>query len=106
VSRHDPRALHALARHRGVQRRYTTADGRRVAVSDTTLVRVLRALGVELSGPDSVAAAWRACREIDEASWQPALDMDAEVGECDYLPAGWPPETRCVVRRVRVRETS
>jgi 4-alpha-glucanotransferase len=62
VSRHDPRALHALARHRGVQRRYTTADGRRVAVSDTTLVRVLRALGVELSGPDSVAAAWRACQ--------------------------------------------
>jgi hypothetical protein len=47
-------------------------------------------------------AAWRACREIDEESWRPALGMDAEVAECDYLPAGWPPATRCVVRRVRL----
>ncbi len=47
-------------------------------------------------------AAWRACRDIPEGAWRPAIDMDAEVSECDYLPAGWPPATRCVVRRVRV----
>lgn len=47
-------------------------------------------------------AAWRACREISEASWQKAKGMDAEVAECDYRPAGWPEATRCVVRRVRV----
>ncbi len=47
-------------------------------------------------------AAWRACRDIPEGAWRPAIDMDAEVSECDYLPAGWPPATRCAVRRVRV----
>lgn len=47
-------------------------------------------------------AAWRACREIFEESWQKAKGMDAEVAECDYRPAGWPEATRCVVRRVRV----
>ena len=47
-------------------------------------------------------AAWRACREISEESWQKAKGMDAEVAECDYRPAGWPQTTRCVVRRVRV----
>jgi len=47
-------------------------------------------------------AAWRACRESPECSWQTAKDMDAEVAECDYRPAGWPEGTCCVVRRVRV----
>ncbi len=47
-------------------------------------------------------AAWRACREISEQSWQKAKGMDAEVAECDYRPAGWPEATRCIVRRVRV----
>lgn len=47
-------------------------------------------------------ATWRACREIDESAWQPARGMAADVAECDYRPAGWPKDTRCVVRRVRV----
>jgi hypothetical protein len=47
-------------------------------------------------------ATWRACREIDERSWQEARGMDAAVAECDDRPAGWPEGTRCVVRRVRV----
>ncbi len=47
-------------------------------------------------------AVWRACREVPEGPWQPAIGMDAEVSECDYLPERWPPATRCVVRRVRV----
>ena len=47
-------------------------------------------------------AAWRACRDIPAESWRPAIGMGAEVSECDYVPAGWPPATRCVVRRVKV----
>jgi len=49
------------------------------------------------------AAAWRACREIPEDSWQSAKAMEAEVAECDDRPAGWPEGTRCVVRRAPVR---
>jgi hypothetical protein len=47
-------------------------------------------------------AVWRAEREIPEDHWQPAKDMDAEIAECSYVPAGWPEGTRCVVRRVKV----
>jgi len=47
-------------------------------------------------------ATWRACREIDESAWQSARGMAADVAECDYRPADWPKDTRCVVRRVRV----
>lgn len=47
-------------------------------------------------------AVWRAEREIPEESWRKANDMEAEVAECDYLPAGWPEGTRCICRRVRV----
>jgi Transposase DDE domain group 1 len=47
-------------------------------------------------------AVWRAEREIPEESWQEAKDMEAEVAECGYLPAGWPEGTRCICRRVRV----
>lgn len=50
-------------------------------------------------------AAWRACREIDEKSWQEAHGMAAAVAECDYRPHGWPVGTRCVVRRVTVGST-
>lgn len=48
-------------------------------------------------------AVWRAAREIGDESWRPAKDMEAEVAECEYRPAGWPETTRCVVRRVPVR---
>lgn len=47
-------------------------------------------------------ATWRACREIPEDSWERAKNMDADVAECNYRPAGWPDGTRCIVRRVRV----
>lgn len=62
MSRPDPATVHALALRHGVQRRYTASDGRRVAVADTALVGVLRALGVDVSGPESVAAAGQACQ--------------------------------------------
>lgn len=60
MSRPDPRALHALARHHGVQRRYTAASGQRVTVSDGALVGVLRALGVELDGAEHAGERLRA----------------------------------------------
>ena len=47
-------------------------------------------------------AVWRAERVIPDEAWRPASDMEAEVAECAYVPAGWPEGTRCIVRRVRV----
>lgn len=47
-------------------------------------------------------AVWRAMRDIPEDSWVSAKAMHAEVAEAAYRPTGWPPATRCVVRRVRV----
>jgi hypothetical protein len=47
-------------------------------------------------------AVWRAERQIPEDSWKRAKEMDAEVAECSYVPAGWPEGTRCICRRVRV----
>ncbi len=44
--------LDALARRHGVQRRYTDHLGRRRAVSDESVLAVLRALGVAVSRPD------------------------------------------------------
>jgi hypothetical protein len=48
-------------------------------------------------------AVWRAERVIPDQAWRPAIDMDAEVAECSYVPGGWPEGTRCICRRVRVR---
>jgi hypothetical protein len=49
-------------------------------------------------------AAWRAAATIADNQWTPAIGMaGAQVAVCGYAPAGWPPDTACVVRRVRVR---
>jgi hypothetical protein len=49
-------------------------------------------------------AAWRAAAAIPERAWRKAKRMKgAQVAVCDYAPAGWPPGTACVVRRVKVR---
>jgi hypothetical protein len=48
-------------------------------------------------------AAWRAAAAIGDDQWTPAIGMNgAQVAVCDYAPAGWPPDTACVVRRVQV----
>jgi hypothetical protein len=48
-------------------------------------------------------ATWAAVRRVPDDAWHPAAGMTgAEVAYCDYTPAGWPPGTRCVVRRVRL----
>jgi len=49
-------------------------------------------------------AAWRAAATIADDQWATAIAMNgAQVAVCGYAPAGWPPDTACVVRRVRVR---
>jgi DDE family transposase len=49
-------------------------------------------------------AAWRAAAAIADDAWTKAIGMNgAQVAVAAYTPAGWPPGTACVVRRVRVR---
>jgi hypothetical protein len=49
-------------------------------------------------------AVWRAAANIPDSVWRKAKRMKgAQVAVCDYAPAGWPPGTACVVRRVKVR---
>jgi Transposase DDE domain group 1 len=49
-------------------------------------------------------AAWRAAAAIPDDAWRKAKRMKgAQIAVCDYAPAGWPPDTACVVRRVKVR---
>lgn len=48
-------------------------------------------------------ATWAAARAVPEVAWRPAAGMaGAEVASCGYVPAAWPPGTRCVIRRVRI----
>jgi hypothetical protein len=49
------------------------------------------------------SAMWRAFAGINEADWVAADRMNgAQVAACDHAPAGWPPDTYTIVRRVRV----
>ena len=49
-------------------------------------------------------AVWRAATAIGAKQWRRAKRMrHAQVAVCDYAPAGWPPGTVCVVRRVKIR---
>jgi Transposase DDE domain group 1 len=49
-------------------------------------------------------AVWRAASGIPDRAWRRAKRMHgAQVAVCGYAPAGWPPGTACVVRRVKVR---
>jgi Transposase DDE domain group 1 len=48
-------------------------------------------------------AVWRQLATISEGAWRPAKRMKgAQVAVMDYAPAGWPPGTRTVVRRVKI----
>lgn len=47
-------------------------------------------------------ATWRASASITEDAWTDADGMaGAQIAVADYVPAGWPAGTRCLVRRVR-----
>lgn len=49
-------------------------------------------------------AVWRAAAAIPEHAWRAAKRMKgAQVAVAGYAPAGWPPGTKCVVRRVKLR---
>jgi Transposase DDE domain group 1 len=49
-------------------------------------------------------AVWRALSAIGDKAWRQAKRMKgAQVAVMDYAPAGWPPGSRCVVRRVKLR---
>lgn len=48
-------------------------------------------------------AMWRAAAAIPDSEWVPAIGMhDTEVAACDYAPAGWPPGSYTIVRRVKI----
>lgn len=48
-------------------------------------------------------AAWRALSAVPDEDWRPARGMrDAQVAACDYAPAGWPPGTYTIIRRVKI----
>jgi len=48
-------------------------------------------------------AMWRAAATVGETNWSPAIGMHAaQVAGTDYAPAGWPPHTYTIIRRVRV----
>ncbi|MCM3920644.1 transposase [Frankia sp. AiPs1] len=49
------------------------------------------------------AALWRAYAAVPETAWTDARDMHgAQVTAVGYAPAGWPPGTYTIIRRVRV----
>lgn len=48
-------------------------------------------------------AAWRALSAVPDSDWRPARGMtNAQVAACDYAPAGWPPGTYTIIRRVKI----
>ena len=45
---------------------------------------------------------WRAARKVPGTGWLKAIGTEAEVAGCGYVPAGWPPGTRTICRRVKL----
>lgn len=71
---------------------------------DVKLAIAAREAGVDFAiAAKRNTAAWRAYAGIEAAAWQPARDMSgAQVAACDYAPAGWPPGSYTITRRVRI----
>lgn len=76
VTYHD--ALRELATAHGVATEYRASSGEQITVSEDTLLKILRALGVELGGPDT---------EVDEAGVRAALERRGELAASRPLPA-------------------
>jgi hypothetical protein len=52
-------------------------------------------------------AVWRALSTIPDDTWRKAKRMrGAQVAVMDYAPAGWPPGSKTVVRRVKVKAST
>lgn len=53
-------------------------------------------------GANRNPATWRAAASVAEDAWTDAEGMKgAQVAVADYVPGGWPEDTRCLIRRVR-----
>ncbi|MGB8501672.1 MAG: transposase [Mycobacterium sp.] len=68
------------------------------------LARAAHTAGIGFAiGAKRVTTMWRALAGIAETDWRAAIDMpDAQVAVSDYAPADWPPDTRLLIRRVRL----
>jgi len=54
-------------------------------------------------GAKRLAPLWRTLAGVRETDWVQAIDMPgAQVAVADYRPAWWPPNTRVLIRRVRL----
>lgn len=54
-------------------------------------------------GAKRIAKLWRLLDGVAETDWRDAIDMDnAQVAVSNYAPADWPPNTRLLIRRVRL----
>lgn len=84
------------------------ADRLRVRADAGYFTGDLAAAAVEAGCDFAIAAKrntamWRAYAAIDEHAWTDAIGMaGAQVAAAEYAPAGWPPGTYTIVRRVRV----
>lgn len=53
-------------------------------------------------GANRNPATWRAAASVPDEAWIDADGMKgAQVAVADYVPGGWPADTRCLIRRVR-----
>ena len=86
------------------------AAGRKIALRADAgyfagdLARAAIKHGMEFAiGAKRISSMWRALAGIDEDAWRDAIDMPgAQVAVSPYKPAGWPPDTVLLIRRVRL----
>lgn len=71
---------------------------------DAALANTAVALGCDFAiAAKRNPAAWRALSAVPDDDWRPARGMtNAQVAACDYAPAGWPPGTYTIIRRVKI----
>ena len=71
---------------------------------DGALARAAVELGCDFAiAAKRNTAVWRAAAAIEESAWRNAHGMaGTQVAACDYTPAGWPPGTYTIVRRVKI----
>jgi len=71
---------------------------------DGALARAAVELGCDFAiAAKRNTAVWRAAAAIPETAWRDAHGMPGgQVAACDYAPAGWPPDSYTIVRRVKL----
>lgn len=54
-------------------------------------------------GAKRIGSMWGALAAVDDDAWADAIDMErAQVAVSSYKPAGWPPDTMLLIRRVKL----